>query len=84
MQSDSRTTSQDPLLPIIPPQGFALPSVPPPGGDAMMLRDDHLPVVISASEASGGKKLGSVRYVLSISLAMAFVAGVIIWNVFAK
>jgi hypothetical protein len=39
---------------------------------------------ISEVKASGGVKLGSVRYVLAISLALAAVAGVVIWNLFAK
>ena len=42
------------------------------------------PVVLTEVEASQGVKLGSVRYVLGISLAMAGVAGIAIWNVFAK
>ena len=40
--------------------------------------------ILSETQASGGKKLGSVRYVLGVSLALAVVAGVIIWNVFAR
>jgi hypothetical protein len=40
--------------------------------------------IISEVKASGGVKLGSVRYVLAISLALAVVAGVVIWNLFAK
>jgi hypothetical protein len=39
---------------------------------------------ISEVKASGGIKLGSVRYVLAISLALAAVAGVVIWYLFAK
>lgn len=45
---------------------------------------DELPVEISETNASGGVKLGSVRYVLGISLALAAMAGVIIWNIFSK
>jgi hypothetical protein len=41
------------------------------------------PIEISERKASQGAKLGSVRYVLGISLALAAVAGVIIWNWFA-
>jgi hypothetical protein len=41
-------------------------------------------VVLSETKASGGVKLGSVRYVLGISLVLASVAGVVIWNIFAK
>jgi hypothetical protein len=42
------------------------------------------PTEISEVKASQGAKLGSVRYVLVISLVLAAVAGIIIWNVFAK
>jgi hypothetical protein len=38
---------------------------------------------ISATKASGGVKLGSVRYVLGISIALAAVAGMILWNLYA-
>jgi hypothetical protein len=41
-------------------------------------------VEISETKASGGVKLGSVRYVLGISLVLAALAGVIIWNVFSR
>jgi hypothetical protein len=41
------------------------------------------PQEISATDASGGKKLGVMRYVLAISAALAVVAGVILWNVYA-
>jgi hypothetical protein len=40
--------------------------------------------VLSEQKASGGIKLGSVRYVLGISIVLAGIAGVIIWNIFAK
>jgi hypothetical protein len=49
-----------------------------------MTLHDEAPVEISATKASGGVKLGSVRYVLGISLILAAVAGVIIWNTFDK
>jgi hypothetical protein len=49
-----------------------------------MTLHDHRPVEISEIKASGGIKLGSVRYVLGISLALAALAGVIIWNVFSR
>jgi hypothetical protein len=39
---------------------------------------------ISEVRASGGVKLGSVRYVLFISLALITIAGIVIWNIFAK
>ena len=38
---------------------------------------DH--VVLDAQEARGGKKLGVMRYVLTISLTLAVIAGVIIY-----
>ncbi|MDB5740768.1 MAG: hypothetical protein JWP16_1808 [Alphaproteobacteria bacterium] len=38
---------------------------------------------ISATRASGGVKLGSVRYVLGISLALVVIAGIILWNLYA-
>jgi hypothetical protein len=41
------------------------------------------PVVLSATDASGGKKLGVMRYVLAVSITLAAVAGVIVWNVYA-
>jgi hypothetical protein len=49
-----------------------------------MTIQNEQPVVISEVKASGGVKLGSVRYVLGISIALAAIAGVIIWNIFAK
>jgi hypothetical protein len=42
------------------------------------------PIEISETKASQGAKLGSVRYVLLISLVLASLAGMIIWNFFAK
>ena len=39
---------------------------------------------LSETQASGGKKLDSVRYVLAVSLVLAVVAGIILWNVFAR
>ncbi len=49
----------------------------------MTLQTDK-PTEISEIKASGGVKLGSMRYVLGVSLALAIVAGVVIWNIFAK
>jgi hypothetical protein len=49
-----------------------------------MTLHDERPVEISEIKASGGIKLGSVRYMLGISLALAALAGVIIWNVFSR
>jgi hypothetical protein len=39
---------------------------------------------ISEVSASQGVKLGSVRYVLVVSLVLAAIAGVVILNIFAK
>jgi hypothetical protein len=52
--------------------------------EKIMIPKVENPTVLSEVEATQGVKLGSVRYVLGISLAIAFVAGVAIWNVFAK
>jgi hypothetical protein len=41
------------------------------------------PVEISAAKASGGIKLHAMRYVLGISIALAAVAGMILWNIYA-
>jgi hypothetical protein len=41
------------------------------------------PVEISATKASGGIKLRAMRYVLGISIALAVVAGMILWNIYA-
>jgi hypothetical protein len=41
------------------------------------------PVEISATKASGGIKLHSMRYVLGVSIALAAVAGMILWNIYA-
>jgi hypothetical protein len=49
-----------------------------------MTTQSDRPIVISETKASGGVKLGSVRYVLGVSLAIAGVVGVVIWNLFAK
>jgi len=43
---------------------------------------EHGRTVISAQEASQGKELGVVRYVLHISLALAVIAGVVIYAIF--
>jgi hypothetical protein len=47
------------------------------------MSDIDKPIEISELRASGGIKLGSVRYVLGISLALCLVAGIVIWNIFA-
>ena len=40
--------------------------------------------VLTAQEARGGKELGVMRYVLHISLALAVVAGVVIYAIFVR
>jgi len=40
---------------------------------------EHGRTVLSAEEARQGKELGVVRYVLHISLALAVIAGVVIY-----
>ncbi len=44
--------------------------------------DHH--VDISAEEARGGKELGSVRWVLRVSLGLAVLAGVVIYFSYAN
>ena len=39
--------------------------------------------VLSAQDARGGKELGVMRYVLHISLALAVIAGVVVYAVFS-
>ena len=39
--------------------------------------------VLSAEQARQGKELGVMRYVLHISLALAVIAGVVIYTIFA-
>ena len=49
-----------------------------------MTNQNDRPTEISGIKASGGVQLGSVRYVLGLSIALAAVAGMAIWNIFAK
>ncbi len=46
--------------------------------------DSDPPTVRDEGKAIQAIKLGSMRYVLGISLAIAFVCGVAIWNIFAR
>jgi hypothetical protein len=46
------------------------------------MADDNGKRVLTAQEARGGKELGVMRNVLHISLALAVVAGVILYFVF--
>jgi hypothetical protein len=43
--------------------------------------NEHAPV-LNAQDARQGKELGSVRWVLHISLALAVVAGVVLWLIY--
>lgn len=43
---------------------------------------EHGRTILSAEEARQGKELGVVRYVLHISLALAVIAGVVIYAIF--
>ncbi|HWA69856.1 MAG TPA: hypothetical protein VG821_08495 [Rhizomicrobium sp.] len=47
----------------------------------MAAREDG-PVILSAQDARGGKELGVMRYVLHISLALAVIAGIVIYAIF--
>lgn len=38
---------------------------------------------ISSRDATQGIKLGTMRYVLGVSLLLSIVAGMVIWNIFA-
>ncbi len=49
-----------------------------------MATQDDGKTVLSAQEARGGKELGVMRYVLQISLALAVIAGIVIYAVFFK
>lgn len=50
----------------------------------MTVNDHNRPVDLSTEEASGGKELGSVRWVLRISLGLAVLAGAIIYFSYAN
>ena len=40
--------------------------------------------VLSAQEARQGKELGVMRYVLHVSLALAVIAGVVVFTMFSR
>ncbi len=46
-----------------------------------MYVDDHK-TILSAQEARQGKEMGVVRYVLSISLALAVAAGILLYAIY--
>ena len=43
---------------------------------------EHGRTVLNAEQARQGKELGVVRYVLQISLALAVIAGIVIYAIF--
>ena len=47
-----------------------------------MAASEHGRTVLNAQEARQGKELGVMRYVLQISLALAVIAGVILYAAF--
>ena len=47
-----------------------------------MATTEHGKTVLSADEARQGKELGVMRYVLHISLALAVIAGIVIYAIF--
>ena len=47
-----------------------------------MERTQNGKVILDAQEARQGKELGVMRYVLHISLALAVIAGVVVYAIF--
>ena len=47
-----------------------------------MATGEHGRTVLSAEEARQGKELGVMRYVLHISLALAVIAGVVLYAIY--
>jgi hypothetical protein len=47
-----------------------------------MATTEHGRTVLNAEEARQGKELGVVRYVLHISLALAVIAGIVVYAIF--
>jgi len=47
-----------------------------------MATTEHGKVTLNAQEARQGKELGVMRYVLHISLALAVIAGIVIYALF--
>ena len=47
-----------------------------------MATTEHSKVTLDAQDARGGKELGVMRYVLHISLALAVIAGIVVYAVF--
>ncbi len=48
----------------------------------MTQHDDHK-IILNAQDARGGKELGVMRYVLQISLALAVIAGIVLYAIFS-
>jgi hypothetical protein len=46
------------------------------------MANEHGKTVLNAEEARQGKELGVMRYVLNISLALAVIAGIVLYAVF--
>jgi hypothetical protein len=46
-----------------------------------MAQPENAKVVLSAQQARQGKELGVMRYVLHISLALAIIAGVVVYAI---
>ena len=47
-----------------------------------MATTEHGKTVLNAEEARQGKELGVMRYVLHISLALAVIAGIVVYAIF--
>jgi len=47
-----------------------------------MAQTENEKIVLSAQQARQGKELGVMRYVLHISLALAIIAGVVVYAIF--
>jgi hypothetical protein len=43
---------------------------------------EHGKTILNAQEARQGKELGVMRYVLNISLALAVIAGIVLYAIF--
>ena len=50
----------------------------------MMATPENGKVTLNAQDARGGKELGVMRYVLHISLALAVIAGVILYAIYIR
>ncbi|MBA2587520.1 MAG: hypothetical protein H0U98_02740 [Alphaproteobacteria bacterium] len=48
-----------------------------------MATTENCKTVLTSEEAREGKELGVMRYVLSISLALSVIAGIVIYTIFS-